>query len=144
MNHLILFGCILMMLLIIISLLSKPHIEHFTVFPYNILKHVEIQTKDDDDDDDEVQQKTKYNFFNLLNKKKRRRIRALFKRKRPIRCAVPPGPNVLRTNKIKSDNEQLFVVSPLNVNGSLNANSLQLQSKNMLQYDANDNAFLIG
>ena len=69
MNHLILFGCILMMLLIIISLLSKPHIEHFTVFPYNILKHIEIQKKDDDDDD-EVQQKTKYNFFNLLNKKK--------------------------------------------------------------------------
>lgn len=142
MNHLILFGCVLMILLIILSLLSKPHIEHFTVFPYNILKHVEIQTKDDDDD--KVQQRKKYNFFDLLNKKKRRRIRALFKRKRPKRCAVPPGPNVLRTNKIKSDNDQLFVVSPLNVNGTLNANSLQLQNKTMLQYDTNDNAFLIG
>ena len=142
MNHLILFGCVLMLLLIIISLLSTSRIERFTIFPNDILKNVEINKNDDDDD--VVQKKQKYNFFDLLNRRKRRIIRALFKRKRPQRCAVPPGPKVLKTNKISSDNDQLFLVSPLNVNGNLDANSLQLQSKKMLQYDANDNTFLIG
>jgi hypothetical protein len=131
-----------MLLLIIISLLSTSHIEHLTVFSHNILKNIQIN--EDDDDDDDVQQKKKYNFFDLLNKRKRRISRALFKRKSPKRCVVPPGPKVLRTNKISSDNDQLFLVSPLNVNGNLDANSLQLQSKKMLQYDANDNTFLIG